>query len=262
MRDAVTSLDIPQPVWVYGGYVTRYGAVAVSVVQQINRGMSRRALYAWTGSGVPGFVHLRNDRHQRGAYEHRGPYVLRIFEYPLIIGVLEAAQVICFGVAAAHLRRRAVGAAPFLGLCVVFPFTGLVAFGSVVNIVFALALVWRAVRLLPGAPPVSAGASHSDRQVDRPFVHVEAWRRPVEPPAVTTLRGYESRLYESRRLPRCCSPGTSGRRAVGTAAGTTRPGRRAELACPARLATTVPPQRVGHFLPGDVAAVVATGIGS
>ena len=36
-----------------------------------------------------------------------GPHVLRVFHYPLVIGVLEAAQMICFAVAASQLRQRA-----------------------------------------------------------------------------------------------------------------------------------------------------------
>jgi hypothetical protein len=43
MWDTFTSFDIPQPVWVYSGYVTLYGATALFICRGINQGMS-----AWT----------------------------------------------------------------------------------------------------------------------------------------------------------------------------------------------------------------------
>jgi hypothetical protein len=49
--------------------------------------------------------------------------VLRIFSYPVVIGALETAQVVCFGVAAAHLRRRVRTVTEMLALFVIFPVT-------------------------------------------------------------------------------------------------------------------------------------------
>ena len=56
-----------------------------------------------------------------GLYSYWGPHVFRIFQYPLVIGVLEAAQVICFAVAASQLRARCTGQWQLLGLFVLFP---------------------------------------------------------------------------------------------------------------------------------------------
>src|SRR5205823_6303867 len=47
----------------------------------------------------------------------------RIFHYPIVIRVLEAAQVMCFSVAAAQLRRRARNWWDLLALFVIFPAT-------------------------------------------------------------------------------------------------------------------------------------------
>ena len=58
-----------------------------------------------------------------GLYTYWGPHVFRIFEYPLVIGVLEAAQVICFAVVASQLRARSTGQWQLLGLFVLFPCT-------------------------------------------------------------------------------------------------------------------------------------------
>lgn len=74
-----------------------------------------------------------------GTYTYWGPHVLRVFHYPLVIGVLEAAQTICFAVAASQLRQRAVYLCTALG------------------IVFAVSLVRFAAVFVPGAEPAAAG---------------------------------------------------------------------------------------------------------
>jgi hypothetical protein len=57
--------------------------------------------------------------------------VLRIFDYPIVIGILEAAQTICFAVAAAQLRRRVTSPWQLAGLFVLFPCTFFMAnFGA------------------------------------------------------------------------------------------------------------------------------------
>jgi hypothetical protein len=58
-----------------------------------------------------------------GTYTYWGPHVFRVFHYPLVIGVLEAAQTICFAVAASQLRRRTASPWGLLGLFALFPAT-------------------------------------------------------------------------------------------------------------------------------------------
>jgi hypothetical protein len=66
-----------------------------------------------------------------GAYEYWGPHVLRIAHYPLIIGVLESAQVMTFAMAAVLIRRRLSDPVGGLSLFVLFPCTFLgVNFGA------------------------------------------------------------------------------------------------------------------------------------
>jgi hypothetical protein len=90
----------------------------------------------------------------------------------LVIGLLEAAQVICFAVAASQLRARCTGQWQLLGLFVLFPFTffganfgagwptiiaihlehtstALVTAATVVSIGFAAVLVWGIAAFLP-----------------------------------------------------------------------------------------------------------------
>jgi len=193
MWTTFTSFDIPQPVWVYSGYVTLYGVVSVFLCRQIRRGMSRATLYKWAGVELLCSCVFEMVGINGGAYEYWGPHVFRIFEYPLAIGVLEAAQVICFSVAAANLRARATGIAALSGLVVLFPCTfflanlgagapmiialhasnpstGLVALGSTVTIAFAVVLVWGASHVLPveSRVPVAAPGTDARRRLSVP----------------------------------------------------------------------------------------------
>jgi hypothetical protein len=107
-----------------------------------------------------------------GLYTYWGPHVFRILQYPLVIGVLEAAQVICFAVAASVLRDRHTSGWQLLGLFVLFPCTFFMAnfgagwptiiavhlkhtstpvviAGTVVSICFAVVLVRAAAAFLP-----------------------------------------------------------------------------------------------------------------
>jgi hypothetical protein len=188
MHTHFTAFDIPQPVWTHSGYAVLYASAAVFIARQIGQGrLTRRALYAWAGIellmssafemiGINGFG-------SGGAYEYWGPHVFRIFEYPLVIGVLESAQVICFSVAAALLRARSSGSwLPLLDLFLLFPCTfylanfgagaptvvalhlenttpAIVALGSLLSIAGAGLLIRAAAGLLPEARVVPAAGS-------------------------------------------------------------------------------------------------------
>src|SRR5690606_1652777 len=116
-----TSFDTPQPVWTISGYAILYGANAIFICDRIQKGMSRAELYKWALITFLGSCVFEMYGINGGAYEYYGPHVFRVFEYPLVIGVLETAQVICFSFAAAELRRRTTGHLPLLLLFVLFP---------------------------------------------------------------------------------------------------------------------------------------------
>jgi hypothetical protein len=167
-----TAFDIPQPIWVYSGYVTLYASVAVFLVRKIQRGISRVDLWKWAGLELLTSCAFEMIGINGGAYTYWGPHVFRIFDYPLCIGILEAAQVTCFSVAAAHLHSKASGWKPLLGVFALFPATfamanlgagapmiitlhstnpspALVTIGSILTICFASTLIWGASYLLP-----------------------------------------------------------------------------------------------------------------
>jgi hypothetical protein len=119
-----TAFDIPQPIWTHSGYVVLYAAPAIYIAHQIARGtMTRSKLFVWAGITLLESAAFEIIGINGGLYSYWGPHVFRIFEYPLVIGVLEAAQVVCFAVAASQLRARCSGQWPLLGLFVLFPCT-------------------------------------------------------------------------------------------------------------------------------------------
>jgi hypothetical protein len=168
-----TAFDIPQPIWTHSGYVVLYAAPAIYIAHQIARGtMTRRKMFVWAGITLLESAAFEIIGINGGLYSYWGPHVFRILQYPLVIGVLEAAQVICFAVAASQLRARCTGQWQLLGLFVIFPVTffganfgagwptiiaihfehtstALVAVASVVSIGFATVLVRGAAAVLP-----------------------------------------------------------------------------------------------------------------
>jgi hypothetical protein len=181
-----TAFDIPQPVWTHSGYVVLYAAPAIYIARQIaRRTMTRRTLFVWAGITLLESAAFEMIGINGGLYSYWGPHVFRIFQYPLVIGVLEAAQVICFAVAASQLRARCTGQWQLLGLFVLFPCTFFMAnFGAgwptiiavnlehtstpavaaatVVSICFAVILVRAAAAFLPrSAADAEARASLS-----------------------------------------------------------------------------------------------------
>jgi hypothetical protein len=152
-----TAFGIPQPIWTHSGYVVLYAAPAIYIARQIARGlMNRRTLFVWAGitlleSAVFEIVGING-----GLYSYWGPHVFRIFQYPLVIGVLEAAQVICFAVAASQLRAHCTGQWQLLGLFVLFPCTFFMAnFGGGWPTIIAVNLAHTSTPVIAAATVVS-----------------------------------------------------------------------------------------------------------
>lgn len=177
---AFTSFGIPQPYWVYSGYAILYGATALLTCQLILQGrLTRNGLLALAGfdflcsvvfevfgiNGIGG-----------GAYEYWGPHAMRVFNYPITIGVLEATQVTLYSVLAVEFYKRVKGSnLSMVGLFVLFPITFLgancgtgapliialhlpepdpttILLASLASIGLALSLVWAISRTLPEKP--------------------------------------------------------------------------------------------------------------
>ena len=132
MQTTFTAFGIPQPVWAYSGYAVLYAAPAVYICRKVSQGkLTRSGLFAVAAVEFLMSCTFEIVGINIGTYTYWGPHVFRIFHYPLVIGVLETAQVICFGVAASELRRRVETRAGQLAVFVLFPVTFFMAnFGA------------------------------------------------------------------------------------------------------------------------------------
>jgi hypothetical protein len=179
MQSFYTAFEVPQPVWTHSGYAVLYALPAVLITFKIRNGrFTPNALYMWAGVELAMSCVFEVTGINIGTYTYWGPFVLRVFHYPLVIGVLETAQTICFAVAASQLRQRTTSPWGLLGLFVVFPvafFGANFGAGSAViiaihaspvthlavylctllSMVFAITIVCFAAALLPS--PTAAG---------------------------------------------------------------------------------------------------------
>jgi hypothetical protein len=132
MQRTITAFGIPQPIWAYSGYAVLYAAPAVYICRKTAQGtLTRSRLLAIAGVEFLMSCAFEIIGINIGTYTYWGPHVLRIFHYPVVIGVLETAQVVCFGVAAAQLRQRVGNTANQLAVFVLFPLTFFMAnFGA------------------------------------------------------------------------------------------------------------------------------------
>lgn len=156
-----TAFDIPQPNWTHSGYAVLYGCAALFITRQIAAGtMTPSGLYKWAGIEFVMSCTFEMIGINGGAYTYWGPHVLRLFNYPVVIGTLEAAQVVCFSVAAAHLRNRVAGGPGLLALFIIFPCTFFGAnFGAGAPTIIALHLEEYSLPLMYGATVLSIAAA-------------------------------------------------------------------------------------------------------
>jgi hypothetical protein len=127
-----TAFGIPQPLWTHSGYVVLYAVPALFITRDAWRGtLTVKRLYTFAGLEFLMSCAFEMIGINGGTYTYWGPHAFRVLHYPLIIGILETAQVVVFAIAAAALRRRAVHPVGLLGLLVLFPCTFLgVNFGA------------------------------------------------------------------------------------------------------------------------------------
>jgi hypothetical protein len=174
-----TAFNIPQPLWTHSGYAVLYAFPAIMICNQIYKGtLTYPRLFAFAGLELVLSCVFEILGINFGTYAYWGPHVFRVINYPIVIGILEAAQTICFSVAAANLRHRARGSLTLLGLFVLFPLTmigvnlgvgagtvvtihmadttpTIVAIGTLISIFFALVAIYGAAAAIPPAGKAS-----------------------------------------------------------------------------------------------------------
>ncbi|KAK7456863.1 hypothetical protein CaCOL14_010764 [Colletotrichum acutatum] len=125
---AFTSMGVPQPIWVYSGYATLYGTVPVFLNRQITSGITRRCFFRYAAIELASSCLFEIVVINGGVYEYWGPHVLRIFKYPIVIGILETVQVMFYSVAVANLRAKSDRTGyNLIGALLIFPITFMAA---------------------------------------------------------------------------------------------------------------------------------------
>ncbi|HEY2659544.1 MAG TPA: hypothetical protein VGI79_07465 [Caulobacteraceae bacterium] len=148
-----SAFGVPQPVWTISGYVTLFSGPAMLIADRIANGMSREALQRWFAVLIVTTAAFEMTGINGEAYEYWGAHALRIFQYPLVVGVLEAAMVVTLGVAAAAFRARATSSWQLVGLVPLF----LIVFYGVNFGLGAPTLV--AIALSPASPILVSAAT-------------------------------------------------------------------------------------------------------
>lgn len=181
-----SAFGVPQPVWTHSGYVILYSTACLYAGRRIYEGrLGRRGLFVIWGLEVLASCVFEVIGTGTDVYTYYGPYVLRVWNYPLVIGVLEGTQVVLFTVVAVLVWRQVSTAWGLLSLFVVFPMTFFAAnFGIGAPVIIAMhldgglatpALIWAATLVTIGLCTfVVHGLS---RFLPRPFPH------PAEHPA-------------------------------------------------------------------------------
>lgn len=124
MQSHFTAFDVVQPNWSHSGYIILYAMAPLYAGKLMLEGkITTQKLYMfWVGEIIISCI-FECIGTGVDVYTYYGPYELRIFEYPLVIGVLEGTQTILFTVVAVNIWRVATANWQLLSLIIVFPIT-------------------------------------------------------------------------------------------------------------------------------------------
>ena len=119
-----TAFDVVQPNWTHSGYIILYTGPCLYAGYRMYQGLlTRKGLFLiWLAEIVTSCV-FEVIGTGVNVYTYYGPYELRIWNYPAVIGVLEGTQVVLFTVLAVQLWRRVRSGWDLTGLVVAFPIT-------------------------------------------------------------------------------------------------------------------------------------------
>lgn len=171
MWSTFTAFGVIQPNWTHSGYIILYAAVALYAGRKLYDGsLSRRGLFAVWGLEILMSCAFEMIGTGVNVYTYYGPYELRLWHYPLVIGVLEGTQTVLFTVLATQIWRRVRSSWGLTSLFVLFPMTMFGAnFGLGAPLIISLhlspssfssALVWVATFLSMGLCAVTINGLH------------------------------------------------------------------------------------------------------
>ena len=137
-----TAFGVVQPVWTHSGYIILYAGPALYAGWRMYQGrLSRTWLFIIWGIEIATSCVFEVIGTGVNVYAYYGPYEMRIWHYPFVIGVLEGTQVVLFTVLAVNLWRRIKTGWGMTGLLAVHPVTMYAAnFGLGAPLIIALHL--------------------------------------------------------------------------------------------------------------------------
>jgi hypothetical protein len=161
MYSHFTAFGVVQPIWTHSGYIILYAAPALYAGWRMYQGLlSRKWLFIIWGIEIATSCVFEAIGTGVDVYTYYGPFEMRIWNYPFVIGVLEGTQVVLFTVLAVNLWRRIKTGWGMTGLLAVHPITMYAAnFGLGAPLIIALhlnepdfssELVWAATFLVYG----------------------------------------------------------------------------------------------------------------
>lgn len=161
MYSHFTAFGVVQPNWSHSGYIILYATACLYAGRALYDGrIGRRGLFLIWFAEIAASCVFEVIGTGTNVYTYYGPYELRIWNYPLVIGVLEGTQVILFTTLAVQIWRRVSSGWGLFALLAAFPITMFGAnFGIGAPLIIALhlapgefssAIVWAATFLVIG----------------------------------------------------------------------------------------------------------------
>ncbi|WP_109526744.1 MULTISPECIES: hypothetical protein [Nocardia] len=124
MQSHFTAFGVVQPNWTHSGYIILYASACLYAGRRMYEGrLGRQGLFVVWGIEVLSSCVFEMIGTGTNVYTYYGPYELRIWNYPLVIGVLEGTQVVLFTVLAVAIWRRVSTPWGLAGLLMAFPIT-------------------------------------------------------------------------------------------------------------------------------------------
>lgn len=137
-----TAFGVVQPIWTHSGYIILYAGPALYAGWRMYQGnMTAKLLFIIWGIEIATSCVFEVIGTGVDVYTYYGPYEMRIWNYPFVIGVLEGTQTLLFTVLAVNLWRRIKTGWGMTGLLAVHPITMYAAnFGLGAPLIIALHL--------------------------------------------------------------------------------------------------------------------------
>jgi hypothetical protein len=119
-----SAFGVVQPNWTHSGYIILYAAVALYAGKRMYEGrLTKRGLFLIWGAEIATSCLFEVIGTGVGVFTYYGPYELRIWNYPAVIGVLEGTQTVLFTVLAVQIWRRVQTPWGLSALIPAFPIT-------------------------------------------------------------------------------------------------------------------------------------------